>query len=121
VGLRQADIATAPGSTRPYPLGESTLNTSALRIALVTFVALTISAHAINGGLLGLRLQLEATGLRFGPGTARPLRTACTVLLRECHSDIVMPIGMLKRIPPDSGVPLRTAGVAGGPVNRQLR
>jgi len=76
VGLRQADIATAPESKRPYPLGERALNASALRIELAPFFTLKIGSHAIHGGLLWLRLQLEPARLGFGTGTARPLR-AC--------------------------------------------
>jgi len=58
--------------------------------------------------------------LGFGTGTARPLRAACPVLFRRCDVGVVMPTGMLRRIPPDSVAPLRAAGASGSPVNRHL-
>jgi hypothetical protein len=60
VGLRQAEIATAPESKRPHPLGERALNAGALRVEPATCFALQIGPHAIDGGLPRLRLQLEA-------------------------------------------------------------
>jgi hypothetical protein len=119
VGLRQADITTASEAKHPHALGQRALNASALGIKAVPGGTLQIGPHAINGCLLRLRLELETARLRLCTGTARAWMTACTVRLGACDSDVAMPIGMLKRIPPDRVVPLRTAGAAGSPVHRQ--
>jgi hypothetical protein len=73
VGLRQADITTAPESTHASPWGERALNARALRLELATFVALKRGSHPINGGLLELRLQREAARLGFGRGDSAPV------------------------------------------------
>jgi hypothetical protein len=119
VGLRQADSATASEAKNPHAWGQRALNASALGIKAAAGVTLQIGPHAIHGGLLWWRLELETARLRLCTGTASALMTACTVRLGECDSDGAMPMGVLKWIPPDRVVPLRTAGAAGSPVNRQ--
>jgi hypothetical protein len=79
VSLRQAEIPTASQAKPPHALGQHALKASALGIKAAPGVTLQRGPHTINRDLPWVRLELEAARLRFGVGTASPLRTACTV------------------------------------------
>ena len=72
VSFRQADIAPVAQSEPPNALRERPFDTRPFLIKLTSLFRLKINPYLLNRLLLWLGLQLEATGLHFGSGTAAP-------------------------------------------------